>query len=180
MKPDNHLDAQLIEWLQDQLERLSGCLVLFNPRPLLPSIGSNPPYRFEVDRASASLRRQLRRALPADIRPMRSREARHAQVKDTCGGAGMAQPGPRARSTKQGKPDPNRIEPMREAPTRQAKPASASSNARPAGSASGIPAGERVDRRPGGGRQSAGFSYDAAPKTGDHRPERFSKSSLLI
>ncbi|APD48449.1 ABC-F family ATP-binding cassette domain-containing protein [Synechococcus sp. CS-602] len=180
-EPTNHLDAQCIEWLQDQLERLSGALVLVtHDRYFLDRVTRRI---VEVDRGEA---RSYAGNYAAYLQTKADEEAAEAATAAKFKGALRRElewlsRGPQARSTKQ-KARIQRIEAMREAPTRQAK-----------GQLSLSTASRRIGKRaitaenvsiavPGGGRSLLReFSYDFSPedRVGIIGPNGSGKSSLL-
>ena len=158
-EPTNHLDAEGVEWLQGWLDRFAGALVLVtHDRYLLDRVtrrivaverGEARPY--EGNYATYLERRAEEEA---------SEQASAAKFRGSLRRElAWLRQGPKARSTKQ-KARLQRIEAMREAPTRQAKgQVSLASTARRIGKQAitaeglcvGVPASESAGESPGAG-----------------------------
>jgi len=194
-EPTNHLDAEGVEWLQGWLDRFPGALVLVtHDRYLLDRVarrivaverGEARPY--EGNYATYLERRAEEEA---------SEQASAAKFRGSLRRElAWLRQGPKARSTKQ-KARLQRIEAMREAPTRQAKgQVSLASTARRIGkqaiTAEGLTVAVPIStaaQSPAEGASSPGprmllrdFSYDFSPedRVGIIGPNGVGKSSLL-
>ena len=194
-EPTNHLDAEGVEWLQGWLDRFAGALVLVtHDRYLLDRVarrivaverGEARPY--EGNYATYLERRAEEEA---------SEQASAAKFRGSLRRElAWLRQGPKARSTKQ-KARLQRIEAMREAPTRQAKgQVSLASTARRIGkqaiTAEGLTVAVPIStaaQSPAEGASSPGprlllrdFSYDFSPedRVGIIGPNGVGKSSLL-
>ena len=194
-EPTNHLDAEGVEWLQGWLDRFAGALVLVtHDRYLLDRVarrivaverGEARPY--EGNYATYLERRAEEEA---------SEQASAAKFRGSLRRElAWLRQGPKARSTKQ-KARLQRIEAMREAPTRQVKgQVSLASTARRIGkqaiTAEGLTVAVPIStaaQSPAEGASSPGprlllrdFSYDFSPedRVGIIGPNGVGKSSLL-
>jgi ATP-binding cassette subfamily F protein uup len=190
-EPTNHLDAEGVEWLQGWLDRFAGALVLVtHDRYLLDRVarrivaverGEARPY--EGNYATYLERRAEEEA---------SEQASAAKFRGSLRRElAWLRQGPKARSTKQ-KARLQRIEAMREAPSRQAKgQVSLASTARRIGKqaitaeglAVAVPASDPAHRpdSPGARLLLRDFSYDFSPedRVGIIGPNGVGKSSLL-
>ena len=202
-EPTNHLDAEGVEWLQGWLDRFAGALVLVtHDRYLLDrvtrrivAVGRGEARPYEGNYATYLERRAEEEA---------SEQASAAKFRGSLRRElAWLRQGPKARSTKQ-KARLQRIEAMREAPTRQAKgQVSLASTARRIGkqaiTAEGLPVSVPIStaaaqaaadgaQSPAEGASSPAprlllrdFSYDFSPedRVGIIGPNGVGKSSLL-
>ncbi len=198
-EPTNHLDAEGVEWLQGWLDRFSGALVLVtHDRYLLDRVTRRivAVERGEARPYEGNYGTYLERRAEEEA----SEQASAAKFRGTLRRElAWLRQGPKARSTKQ-KARLQRIEAMRELPTRQAKgQLSLASTARRLGkqaiSAEGLAVAVPETEAPDAGaapREGAGspeaarlllrdFSYDFSPedRIGIIGPNGVGKSSLL-